>query len=82
MIKKMWVKFNELDIQCICDYDYRKCKIDERDGCKEYIVKFTEIERTYNTSGIDEVNKSLKVLNKEVKKIETELQKSIRKFKI
>ena len=43
MIKKAWVKFNDMTVECICDENDRKCKGDKL--CKEYVVKFIEVDR-------------------------------------
>lgn len=75
MIKKMWVKFDGMDVECICDEHHRKC---DKDECGEYVVKFTEIERTV----VDEVNDFAKSLNKEIFRLNTEIKKNINKFKI
>ena len=47
MIRKLWAKFNELDVVCVCNNKDRKCK---EDGCSEYVVKFTPVERTERNS--------------------------------
>ena len=81
MIKKAWVKFNGMTVECICDENDRKCKGDKL--CKEYVVKFIEVDRT------DKVTDALKHLEKEsdnlqnnIKKFESQISKSIKKFKI
>jgi hypothetical protein len=43
--KKLWVKFDELDIECFCEADNKKCLPEEKPTCKEYVVKFIEIKR-------------------------------------
>lgn len=80
MIKKVWAKFEDMDLQCVCDEHHRKCK-DET--CKEYVVKFMEIDRQ------DELEEATKHLTVEAKKLQSEMRKfqskvsrSIRKFKI
>lgn len=48
MIKKLWVKFNELDVVCVCNEKDKKCRHDT--DCAEYVVKFTLIERVEEKS--------------------------------
>jgi len=86
LIKKLWVKFDGMDVDCICDEHHRKC-VDG--GCKEYVVKFTEIKRSKNKDALDKLEKDLardekliKKAVKDLKKHTTELKKSITKFKI
>lgn len=86
LIKKMWVKFNGMDVDCICDEHHRKCR-DEK--CKEYVVKFTEIKRSKVDGALAKLEKELlkdgrliEKTTKELKKHTTELKKSIKKFKI
>ena len=80
MIKKVWAKFADMDLQCVCDEHHRKCK---DDTCKEYVVKFMEIDRQ------DELEAATKHLNNETKKLRNDMQKfqsqiskSIRKYKV
>ena len=75
MVKKMWVKFDGMDVSCVCDEHHRKCKDDK---CKEYIVKFIEVKR----DPIEQIEKMSKGLEKEITKLNSELKKSINKFKI
>lgn len=76
LIKKMWVKFDDMDVECICNYHERKCtSTEKRKGCKEYVVKFIEVER-------NELKDDLEGVSKEIKKLDTELRKSINKFRI
>ena len=80
MIKKVWAKFDDMDLQCVCDEHHRKCKDDR---CKEYVVKFMEIERQ---SELEEATKHLsneaKKLQNEMKRFQSKVSKSIRKYKI
>lgn len=74
MIKKVWAKFKEEDIVCICNHENKKC--DKAINCEEYIVKFTTIER-------DNYNKEFykhRLMNKH-KKLVTELNKTTRHIK-
>ena len=43
MIRKLWVKFNELDVVCVCNATDKHCG---DVNCTEYIVKFTPKDRT------------------------------------
>lgn len=80
MIKRVWAKLDGEDIRCICDEHHRKC--DEK--CKEYVVKFIEVDR--NKEEFDDVianlNKETETLRKNIKKFETQISRSIKKFKI
>jgi predicted nuclease with TOPRIM domain len=71
----MWVKFDGMEVACICDEHHRKCRDTE---CKEYVVKFTEVVR----SPAEEVQKEVNKLSSELSKLNTELKRSINKFKI
>ena len=85
LIKKMWVKFDGMDIECMCDEHNRKC--DKK--CKEYVVKFTEIKRVLIDvnlkkleAGLIKDEKLLKKATKDLQKQTNELKKSIKKFKV
>lgn len=89
--KKLWIKFNEnLDIECFCEENRKKCPPEQRSACREYIVKFIEIERPKEyeerINNIKDATQQLEArIKKETKKFETQLQKSLRvvkKFKI
>ncbi len=71
----MWVKFDGMGVSCVCDEHHRKCKDDK---CKEYIVKFIEVKR----DPIEQIEKMSRGLEKEITKLNSELKKSINKFKI
>ena len=80
MIKRVWAKFDEMDIACVCDEHHRKCENDK--DCKEYVVKFMEIDRK------DELEDAVKHLSQEadkarrnINRFESEVSKSIRKMK-
>ena len=68
MIKKAWVKFDGMTVECICDDNNRKCSGDK--SCKEYVIRFTEIERS------EKINDTMKHLEKE----QQNLEKTIKKF--
>ena len=80
MIKKVWAKFNEMDLECICDEHHRKCK---DDICKEYVIKFMEIDREQQAEdAIAHLEKESKHLRRDIKKFQSKVSKSIKKFKI
>ena len=82
MIKLAWAKFDGMDIECVCDEYNRKCVSD--DACKEYVIKFTEVDR--RDEGVKDAVKRLKKetnnLGRTMKKFESQINKSIKKFKI
>lgn len=84
--KKLWVKFDEnLDIECWCER--KKCPSESKSECKEFVVKFIEIERPKEIEkridDIKDVTKQLEVkIKREAKKFETQLQKAIKTFKV
>ena len=81
MIKKAWVKFDGMTVKCICDDKDRKCKDDKL--CKEYVIRFTEIERSEKVNdAIKHLEKESDNLEKTIKKFESQVSKSIKKFKI
>jgi len=79
LIKKVWAKFNDMDLTCVCDEHHRKCK---DDTCKEYVVRFTEIKRDKQ---IDDVVTHIKQessnLRRDIKKFQSEISRSIKKFR-
>lgn len=76
LIKKLWVKFDGMDIVCMCNEHKRKCR--DKD-CKEYVVKFTEIKRKdkIREKEVEDIVGAIKGL----KKAETEVVKSMNKFR-
>jgi len=81
LIKKAWVKFDEMTVECICDTNDRKCKDDKL--CKEYVIRFTEIERQERINdAVKHIEKETNNLQKSIKKFESQVSKSIQKFKI
>lgn len=80
MIKKVWAKFKDMDLECVCDEHHRKCK---DDTCKEYVVKFMEIDRK---DELEEATKHLSVetrkLRSEMKRFQSQISKSIKKYRI
>ena len=80
MIKRVWAKIDSDDIKCICDEHHRKCE----DKCKEYVVKFIEINRDEENfnDAVEQLEKESDNFHKNMKKFETQLSKSLKKFKI
>ena len=80
MIKKVWAKFDGMDLECVCDEHHRKCK---DKTCKEYVVKFMEIDRKQE---LEEATKHLSIearkLQSEMKKFQSKISRSIKKYKI
>jgi hypothetical protein len=86
MIQKLWVKFDETAVVCLCEENRKKCTKEEKPECKEYVVKFIEIERG-NTEEAIKVSmtneeKAMKDLVRKVKRYDTELKKAVKKFKV
>lgn len=80
MIKKVWAKFNGMDIDCVCDEHHRKCVADS--GCREYVAKFIEIDREQQAEeAIKHLEMEATELSRTIKKFESEVSKSIKKFK-
>lgn len=83
---KLWIKFNGLDIECFCTYDNRKCPLKEKE-CHVYLAKFIRLddvdahdERVENLrEGVKRLEARIK---NEQKKFESEIKRSIKKFKI
>ena len=82
MIKKVWAKFEDMDLKCICDEHHRKCK--PKDGeCKEYVIKFMEIDREQQEEdAVAHLELESKNLRKDIKKFQSKVSSSIKKFKI
>lgn len=81
MIKKVWAKFNEMDLECVCDEHHRKCQKD--DDCKEYVVKFMEIDRSADAEEVlKHLERESENLRGNIRKFQSEISKSIKKFKI
>jgi hypothetical protein len=77
LFNKLWVKFNEDGVECFCNEYARKCDLPI---CKEYVVKFTEIDRS--AYKIEDANKNIKEVVKDLKKIKDKISKDINRFKI
>ena len=90
-IDKMWVKFNELDVECWCPKHRKKCPKELNPECKLYLVRFIEImdeakhdERVRMLrEGASKLEKEIaRKLVKETNKFKKEVDKSIGKFKV
>lgn len=84
--KKLWVKFDEMYIECFCEEGDKDCPPEAKPKCKEYVVRFIEIERSpeheERCKAIKDAASRLEErLIKQRKKYETELKKSLRKMK-
>lgn len=81
MIKKVWAKFDGMDLECVCDEHHKKCKPDE--SCKEYVVKFMEIDREQRAEeAIAHLENASKSLQRDIKKFQSKISRSIKKYKI
>lgn len=80
MIKKVWAKFDGLDLTCVCDEHHRKCQ--KEDVCKEYVVKFVEIERNKEfEDAVKEIENEAKLVQNDIKKYQSKISRNLRKFK-
>ena len=81
MIDRYWVKFDENGIvDCMCN-DRRQCPPEKKPDCKEYVVKFIEVERQPLEDLVDRA-KELETSTKNIqKKIKSELEKSLKTIK-
>jgi len=83
---KLWIKFDELDIECLCGYNDRKCSKESRENCHLYLAKFIQLsdeEKHEEHRGV--VSDASRVLERkmtrEKDKFTSELNRSIRKLK-
>lgn len=87
--KKMMVKFKDNgEVECFCDPSNIKCSVNDNLECKEYVVKFMEIKREPKIKSnvnldslVKDVSRTEFIVRKQLKKFETELQKSVKKVK-
>jgi len=88
MVDKYWVKFDGMCVSCMCHYDDKKCRLEDDDPeCKLYVTKFIEItddaECGKRIKSVQDASDKLeKKIAGKLKRQSTELQKSLRKFKI
>jgi len=81
LIKKVWAKFEDMDLICVCDEHHRKCTDDTR--CKEYVVKFMEIDREKQLEdAVAHMEKESNSLRRDIKSFQSKVSRSIKKFKI
>lgn len=90
-IDKMWVKFDELEVDCWCYKHNKKCPPEANPECKLYLVEFIEI---MDEAKHDERCKALREattrlekqiadkLKKDATKFNKEINKNINKFKV
>jgi len=69
-----WVKFDDGDVECFCIKNRKKCPKEKKPICKEYVLKFIEVER----EPLEELKGPINHLKRKM----TEVEKSIKKFKI
>ena len=71
-----WIKFYEQDgsVECLCQSGRKKCPAESEPSCKEYVVKFMEIQRggkvqpKTNNSVVAKLNRSVAELEKVLKR--------------
>lgn len=80
MIKKVWAKFDGLDLECVCDEHHKKCNSET--GCKEYVVKFIEIDRSLQDDLEAHLDVETKKLRSEIQRFQSKLTRDLRKLKI
>ena len=70
-----WIKFYEQDgtVECFCLPGRKKCPVEKKPLCKEYVVKFTKIQR----NSIQEEADNL--MNVKLKRSVVELEKVLRR---
>jgi len=79
--EKLWIKFEDLDILCFCDYNRKRCPAELKPECRLYLAKFIEMRPTKIEEKATEIKDLKRKIEKETKKVEAELHKSIRKMK-
>lgn len=77
MIKKLWVKWDGMDIDCVCEDHHKKCvtKPGEKSECQEYVAKFIEVDRTQ-----EEAEKQIRDSEAALKKFERDLRNKIKQM--
>lgn len=90
-IDKMWVKFNELDVECWCSKQHKKCPSEAKPECNLYLVRFIEItdeakhdERLkFTKEAVSKLEREIvEKLKKDTTKFKKEIDKSLNKFKV
>jgi hypothetical protein len=88
VVDKYWIKFNSLYVDCMCPFEDKKCRLEEdHPECKLYVAKFIEIidenKRDESVKSLKDTSKRLEdTISKKLKKRTSELEKSLKKFKI
>jgi hypothetical protein len=83
LIRKVWAKFDDNDkIECVCDEHHRKCEKESK--CKEYVAKFIEVDRNQEAfdDAVAHLNKESEKLYKSISRFESQVSRSIKKFKV
>ncbi len=80
MIKKLWARFDGMDVECVCEPHIRNARRCRDKKCQEFVVSFVEIDRE-NEEVLRNLNKSTRVLDNSVRKFQSEIVKSIQKMK-
>lgn len=79
---KLWIKFKDLDIECFCAYNERRCPLETKE-CRLYLAKFICIDGAEREERVKSVKDSLEAkIKQQQRKFESELKRSIKKFKI
>jgi len=85
LIKKVWAKFEGMDLVCVCEDHTRGGCIQKGTElvCKEYVVKFMEIDREEKLDdAVAHLEKESKNLRRDIKSFQSKVSRSIKKFKI
>jgi len=85
LIKKVWAKFEDMDLVCVCEDHTRGGCIQKGTElvCKEYVVKFMEIDREQVLDdAMAHLEKESKNLRRDIKSFQSKVSRSIKKFKI
>lgn len=71
-----WIKFYEQDgsVECLCQSGRKKCLPEKKPPCKEYVVKFMEIQRSGSTQPKTD-NLVVAKLNRSVAELERVLKR-------
>lgn len=72
---KFWIKFNDLDIECICAYDDIRCPKQKRGGCHLYLAKFIQLDEE------EKVEEKRVELTDAGRKLEAQIKQRQEKFK-
>lgn len=83
---KLWIKFDELDIECLCGYNDRKCSKENREGCHLYLAKFIQLsdeeKHGDRCEAVSDVSRILeRKMTREKDKFTSELKRSLNKMK-